>query len=39
MARREASINDVDIRADERRFHWTAPGPRPLDGPDIPDVR
>ncbi|MBK7644873.1 MAG: nuclear transport factor 2 family protein [Planctomycetes bacterium] len=39
MARREASINDVDIRADERRFLWSAPGPRPADGPDIPDVR
>ncbi len=39
MARREASINDVDIRADERRFHWTAPGPRPADVPGIPAVR
>ncbi len=39
MARREASINDVDIRADERRFTWSAPGPRPADGPDIPDLR
>jgi uncharacterized protein len=39
MARREASINDVDIRADERRFLWPAPGPRPTDGPDIPDLR
>lgn len=31
MKRREASINDVVIGADERRFHWAAPGPRPAD--------
>ena len=31
MRRREASINDVTIRASERRFHWAAPGPRPAD--------
>jgi uncharacterized protein len=29
MRRREASINDVAIRGDERRFHWAAPGARP----------
>ncbi len=29
MRRREASINDVTIRPEERRFHWKAPGPRP----------
>lgn len=39
MARREASINDVDIGADERRFSWSAPGPRPSDVPDIAAVR
>jgi nuclear transport factor 2 (NTF2) superfamily protein len=39
MRRREASINDVSIREDERRFHWPAPGPRPADYPGIPDVR
>jgi nuclear transport factor 2 (NTF2) superfamily protein len=31
MRRREASINDVAIAEQDRRFHWTAPGPRPLD--------
>jgi nuclear transport factor 2 (NTF2) superfamily protein len=35
MARREASINDVAIRESERRFHWTAPGPRPADVPGL----
>ena len=29
MRRREASINDVPIAENERRFHWEAPGPRP----------
>ncbi|MEM8758266.1 MAG: nuclear transport factor 2 family protein [Planctomycetota bacterium] len=38
MRRREASINDVEIDAASRRFHWNAPGPRPLDHPGIPDV-
>ncbi len=39
MRRREASINDVPITEDERRFFWPAPGPRPADHPGIPDVR
>jgi nuclear transport factor 2 (NTF2) superfamily protein len=39
MRRREASINDVEISEAERRFHWPAPGPRPLDHPGIPEVR
>ena len=39
MRRREASINDVPISADERRFHWPAPGPRPAEDPGIPAVR
>jgi nuclear transport factor 2 (NTF2) superfamily protein len=39
MRRREASINDVPILDSERRFFWTAPGPRPTDHPGIPDVR
>lgn len=29
MRRREASINDLRIQPNERRFHWDAPGPRP----------
>lgn len=28
MRRREASINDLRIQPNERRFHWDAPGPR-----------
>ncbi len=39
MRRREASINDVSIDEEERRFFWSAPGPRPADHPGIPDVR
>ena len=39
MRRREASINDVAIAEQERRFHWPAPGPRPADDPGIPDVK
>lgn len=37
MRRREASINDRPIREDERRFHWAAPGPRPMDHPGLID--
>jgi nuclear transport factor 2 (NTF2) superfamily protein len=39
MRRREASINDVEIREGERTFFWPAPGPRPADHPGIPDVK
>ncbi|QDU40850.1 SnoaL-like domain protein [Maioricimonas rarisocia] len=39
MRRREASINDVPIKEQERRFHWPAPGPRPADDKGIPEVR
>ena len=35
MRRREASINDVGIREDERQFFWAAPGPRPADHPGL----
>jgi nuclear transport factor 2 (NTF2) superfamily protein len=38
MRRREASINDLPILEAERRFFWPAPGPRPADHPDIPNV-
>jgi nuclear transport factor 2 (NTF2) superfamily protein len=37
MRRREASINDVTIAEKDRRFHWTAPGPRPQDAPGLGD--
>ena len=39
MRRREASINDVAIREEERKFFWDAPGPRPLDHVGIADVK
>ena len=39
MRRREASINEVTIDADERKFHWPAPGPRPADDAGIPGVK
>lgn len=38
MRRREASINDVAIGEDQRKFHWSAPGPRPEDDLGIPEV-
>ena len=38
MRRREASINDVSIKENERRFHWPAPGPRPESDAGIPSV-
>jgi nuclear transport factor 2 (NTF2) superfamily protein len=38
MRRREASINDLSIREQDRRFLWEAPGPRPSDHPGIPEV-
>lgn len=39
MRRREASINDVPITEQGRRFFWPAPGSRPADHPGIPDVK
>lgn len=38
MRRREASINDVAITSQERRFHWPL-GPRPEDHPGLDGVR
>ena len=37
MRRREASINDITIAEEHRRFHWLAPGPRPADVPGLGD--
>jgi len=38
MRRREASINDVPIRAGDRKFFWPAPGPRPADHPGLTEL-
>ena len=38
MRRREASVNDVPIAANDRRFLWDAPGPRPKDHPGLAGV-
>lgn len=38
MRRREASINDVPIAAQERKFYWPAPGPRPPEHPGLSDL-
>ncbi|WP_299471141.1 nuclear transport factor 2 family protein [uncultured Roseibium sp.] len=37
MHRRFASINDLAIAENERKFHWTS-GPRPLDHPSLSDL-
>lgn len=37
MRRREASINDLAIEEHERRFRWSAPGPRPEGEPGAED--
>lgn len=39
MRRREASINDYPIGENDRRFHWSAPGPRPAEDAGIPEVK
>ena len=38
MRRRHASINDVPISEAERKYHWSAPGPRPKDHPGLSDL-
>jgi nuclear transport factor 2 (NTF2) superfamily protein len=38
MRVRHASINDVPIRAEERKFHWDQSGPRPADHPGLSDL-
>ena len=38
MRRRVASINDLPISVNERKFHWPAPGPRPADHPGLTDL-
>jgi nuclear transport factor 2 (NTF2) superfamily protein len=38
MRERHASINDVPIRDEERKFRWDRPGPRPADHPGLSDL-
>jgi nuclear transport factor 2 (NTF2) superfamily protein len=38
MRVRHASINDVVIRAEERRFHWDRSGPRPTYHPGLTEL-
>lgn len=37
MQRRHASINDLAISSEQRKFHWPAPGPRPANAPGVDD--
>ncbi len=38
MARRFASINDLPISSEERKFHWDASKPRPDEHPGLTDL-
>ena len=38
MRARHASINDLSIRPDERKYHWDRSGPRPADHPSLSDL-
>jgi uncharacterized protein len=38
MRRRHASINDLQIAETQRKYHWSAPGPRPEDHPGLSDL-
>ncbi len=38
LRRREASINDVPIKAAERKFTWEPLGPRPADFPGLTEL-
>ena len=38
MRERHASINDVPIAPEDRKFLWDAPGPRPADHPGLSDL-
>ena len=38
MRWRIASINDLPISADDRKFFWPAPGPRPADHPGLTEL-
>lgn len=38
MQVRHASINDLPIRDEDRKFHWDRSGPRPADHPNLTDL-
>ncbi|HEY8313832.1 MAG TPA: nuclear transport factor 2 family protein [Candidatus Baltobacteraceae bacterium] len=38
MRRREASINDIPINENQRKFLWEPWGPRPVDSPGLSDL-
>ncbi len=38
MRERHASINDIPIREQERKFHWDRSGPRPADHPGLSEL-
>lgn len=38
MQVRHASINDLPIREEDRKFHWDRSGPRPTDHPSLSDL-
>jgi uncharacterized protein len=38
MRRRIASINDVPMSDADRKYHWSAPGPRPKDHPGLSEL-
>ena len=38
MRRRLASVNDAPIAAEDRKFFWDAPGPRPADHPGLSEL-
>jgi nuclear transport factor 2 (NTF2) superfamily protein len=38
MRARHASINDLPITADARKFHWDRAKPRPADHPSLSDL-
>ena len=38
MRRRIASINDVPITDADRKYHWSAPAPRPKDHPGLTEL-
>jgi nuclear transport factor 2 (NTF2) superfamily protein len=38
MRRRHASINDVPIAETDRKYRWSAPGPRPKEHPGLSEL-